>query len=291
MRPLSVFEVSKEIYGIFNLYYRLHGVRITLFDAQGKKLYPQEDQPDCEYCRLVRQDLGKLIQCQKLDQRMIHVSMKENRMISYRCHGGMQEAAMPLLVDGEPLGCIMLGQFRKEFLNRKDQDQPETSPYLEPWIQKFGDQRLEQAYQNTPIYRDDKIPVLLELYQVILDFITREKMIRHRDFDLIRPVLELLEKQHSAQPSLQDAAHMIGRSPSSVSRLFKNITGKSYQNWLIQFKLEQAESLMLQKTKRPLSEIAWELGYQDPLYFSRLFKKHRGSSPREWKKKQLNGEL
>lgn len=276
---LTWIQLSQEIKRIFKLYYQLHGVRLSLFTPGGERIYPQEDQPDCSYCRLVRQELGFEERCLKLDRRMILLSIEEDRLIRYHCHGGMEEAALPLRIGGEILGCIMLGQFRRQ--------SAKGSPYSDLWKKTLRNERLDAAYEETPLFPDRKIPLLMDLYQTLLDILSRERLIRHRDFDLIFPVTSRLELEPSWNPNLSEAAEAIGRSTSSVSRMFKNITGNSFKKYLIDYKMNQAERIMVDHPRKPLKEIAWELGYGDPLYFSRLFKGFWGISPRELREKRL----
>lgn len=272
-------QLTPEIKRIFHLYYQMHGIRLSLFTPQGDKIYPREDQPDCSYCRLIRNDLDFEERCLKLDRRMIRLCIEEDRLIRYHCHGGMEEAALPLRVDGDILGCIMLGQFRRKSAGE--------SPYSGIWRERFGNSRLVEAYEETPEFSDRKIPVLMDIYQTLLDILSRERMIRHRDFDLILPITRRLEEEPRWNPSLSEAAKAVGRSTSSTTRLFKKITGKSFKNYLVELKMNQAERIMIDFPRKPVKEIAWELGYGDPLYFSRLFKKQLNLSPRELREKRL----
>lgn len=276
MQRSSLLIFSKEIYRIFHLYYSLHGVRITLFSSEGEKVYPRDDQPNCEYCRQVREELGYDRRCRDLDLSMIESCMKENRMITYCCHGGMQEAALPVIVDGRPQGCVILGQFRRE-------GEPLISPYEKQWRERFGDSRLKDAFEKAPVYTSEKIPVLLEMYQIILRYISREKMIRSGDWTRILPVLERLEESPSLNPTLEEASEWISKSPSTTTRLFKKITGFSFKNYIIRYKIDLAEEKMKCDPLKTISEIAWELGFRDPLYFSRIYSRYRGISPGKFK--------
>lgn len=68
-------------------------------------------------------------------------------------------------------------------------------------------------------------------------------------------------------------------------RCFKDFTGSSPQAYLTDMRIEQAKDL-LSNTSFQIAEIAELVGYSDPLYFSRIFKKKTGYSPNEYKKNQ-----
>lgn len=77
---------------------------------------------------------------------------------------------------------------------------------------------------------------------------------------------------------LDDMANHAGLSKSHFSRIFRDQTGYSPVEYFIHLKVQKALSLLV-LTKLPVQEIARMVGYADPYYFSRLFKKIVGVSP------------
>ncbi len=279
MHQLSRIHIDDEIKTVFGQYYRLHGVRLSVFTTDGKRLYPGEEQGDCAYCRLVREGLGLESRCVSLDRRMISRSIQENRMIRYRCHGGMEEAALPLAVDGKLIGCIMLGQFRREGVK--------TSPYETDGIEAFGDNRLGDSFRASPSFTEEKITLLMKTYRFLLGLIARERMIRNRDYDPFIPLMEKLEQDMTWNPSLEEAASISGLSTTSLNRLIRKATGTSFKSFLIETKLARAEEQFARYPEKNITQIAAESGYADPLYFSRIYKRYRGISPKQMREKVL----
>ena len=70
--------------------------------------------------------------------------------------------------------------------------------------------------------------------------------------------------------SLNTVAHEVGLSPNYFSSLFKKV------------RVEQAKKLLC-CTPKMIYEIAYEVGFQDYRYFSQIFKKHTGQTPRQFK--------
>lgn len=64
--------------------------------------------------------------------------------------------------------------------------------------------------------------------------------------------------------------------------VFKERRGQSLMNYFIRLKVQKACQL-LDQTRLPMVEIAAQLGYEDPYYFSRLFKKIQGCSPAHYR--------
>lgn len=273
---LPWIHIDEELKDAFQQYYLLHGVRLSLFTPEGERLYPGNEQPDCAYCRLIRQDLAMDARCVELDQRMIARCIREGRMIRYHCHGGMEEAALPLEVDGETLGCIMLGQFRRAGM--------EASPYQREWDAAIGDGRLVDAFRSSPSFNEETIRLLMETYRFLLGLIARERMIRNRDYDPLMPLIDRLDREPAWSPTLEEACALCARSPSSLNRLCKKATGMAFKPFVIERKLARADQYLHQFPDKTITEIAGELGYDDPLYFSRLYKRRRGISPRRMRK-------
>lgn len=72
--------------------------------------------------------------------------------------------------------------------------------------------------------------------------------------------------------------------PSYLTKLFKSYTGVTPQQYLTTLRIERAKRIIEQNPKRLLKDIALDVGFTDPLYFSRIFKKETNYSPADYKK-------
>ena len=77
--------------------------------------------------------------------------------------------------------------------------------------------------------------------------------------------------------------HLFNFSTKYLSSLVKNETGKSFSTYLTDLRLDRAIDLLLH-TDLGIKEIAASVGYSDPRYFHRLFKKHVGKTPSQYRK-------
>jgi two-component system response regulator YesN len=90
--------------------------------------------------------------------------------------------------------------------------------------------------------------------------------------------------EHSHQDiSLEAIGKIVGLSPFYISKLFKEQLGINYIDFLTECRIEKAKKLMSDPEKS-LKEITYEVGYHDPNYFSKVFKKQSGVSPTEYRK-------
>ena len=70
---------------------------------------------------------------------------------------------------------------------------------------------------------------------------------------------------------------------SYFSQIFKEETGKTFVEYLTEVRMDKAKEL-LRSTDRMLYEIAEQVGYENPAYFTVAFKKQVGLSPRDYRK-------
>ncbi|WP_034552312.1 helix-turn-helix transcriptional regulator [Carnobacterium funditum] len=100
-------------------------------------------------------------------------------------------------------------------------------------------------------------------------------------------IIHYLEAHYIEDITLNDLARNYYLSPTNLSRIFKEETGDSPINYLIKIRLEQAKLLLATQTGITIKEISKLIGYNDALYFSKLFKKHYGQSPSAFLKKAI----
>jgi two-component system response regulator YesN len=97
-----------------------------------------------------------------------------------------------------------------------------------------------------------------------------------------RGAQEYIKKHFSDDISLDDVSYHANVSPYYFSKLFKAETGMNFIDYLTQVRIEKAKQL-LSCTEKSMKEICREIGYSDPNYFSRSFKKNVGVTPTEYK--------
>lgn len=92
--------------------------------------------------------------------------------------------------------------------------------------------------------------------------------------DLVGQVMKYLQEHYAQALTLESIAANLNYSVPYLASIFKKKTGYSVIDYLIQIRLDIAANLLVE-TDATLKEIAENVGYKDPYYLSRLFKKHR----------------
>lgn len=98
----------------------------------------------------------------------------------------------------------------------------------------------------------------------------------------IRNAIEFIENHYATALSLERISKEVSLNPVYFSNLFKKETGETFTNYLNKYRIEKAKEA-LANTSATISEIAYQTGFNDPKYFSRIFRKHIGLTPLEFR--------
>jgi len=101
----------------------------------------------------------------------------------------------------------------------------------------------------------------------------------------VKVAIDYIEKNYDKEISLEDVAKQVGVTPQHFSKIFKLETGTNYVDWVTELRMEQAKKYLL-RGKHTMKEVCFLVGYKDPNYFSRIFKRIVGMPPREYVKHQ-----
>lgn len=89
-----------------------------------------------------------------------------------------------------------------------------------------------------------------------------------------------IQKNYSQIRTIQDLSDKFNYSPAYLSKLFLEYKNISPTEYIINLRIEKAKELLASSKK--IKEVAQYVGYNDPLYFGKLFKKRTGMSPKQY---------
>lgn len=104
----------------------------------------------------------------------------------------------------------------------------------------------------------------------------------HRGNEITFAFKELVYKYHSQDKSVSFYADKLKISVNYLNRCIKQTTGIAPKEWINNVSILQSQ-ILLQDLTKDISEIAFELNYEDPSYFGRLFKKITGTTPSQYR--------
>jgi len=276
---------------------------IITIDYKGK---PVSAHSKCTpFCQKIRAhaDLAKM--CQKCDSRAGLEAVRNGKPYIYLCHYNIIDIAIPITSDDKYIGAIMAGQIKPVFSGTApDLEQVLYSPASLQELQDSAE--LKRLYKEIPTLDYTTIlrasDMLLKLCDYIIEEATAKNLIvsqfnslsqnpqvilpeiparqnvttnipiaNPKDKKLL-PALEYIYNNAHLTVTLEKAAQLCHLSPGYFSRSFTKEFGTNYTAYITRLKVESAKELLV-KTDLPVTQISDQLGFSDPGYFTKIFKK------------------
>ncbi len=138
-------------------------------------------------------------------------------------------------------------------------------------------QQIEEEYNSGDLFSEEMSMCLLEQLLIKcfkLDPSNKQRLLDPRVLSVCHFITDNLHKNHK----IADIAAHIHISPSRLAHLFSQQIGTGITKWREEQRMIKAQHL-LHTSNAPIYHIARQLGYDDQLYFSRLFKRYTGLNP------------
>ena len=141
-------------------------------------------------------------------------------------------------------------------------------------------EKLKSTIQNMNSVSEIRLYITYMLNQAIE---LRDSISKKRYADIIKAAEKMISEHYmSEEISLNSVADSVGMSPSYFSSVFSKESGKTFVEFLTETRMEKAKELLMCSALKT-SEIGYEVGYKDPHYFSYIFKKTQGCSPKDYR--------
>lgn len=158
----------------------------------------------------------------------------------------------------------------------------------EPWHKPFREYllRIIDLDEKKPDFYELDITICLQsMWRLLLEHITYETQASREnslEYDRIKKILSYIEENYQNKITLNDIAGHIHLCESECTRLFKRHMNTTLFAFLQEYRIER--SLEFLQDDQPVSAVADKAGFSDPNYYSKVFAKIKGCSPREYRK-------
>ncbi len=270
----ELFIETDEIKKILDLLSNLFNVRTALIYAISEQEYSDEiagNNGDYqEYCRIVQQELKQ--KCVACDRDKFKEAGKKSGQMLYRCYNGLYEMFLPIFIDKLLVGYLHFGQVRGE---------DDFSDLLEDCSLNEHSRvnTLEKVYRSMPVFQNNKLNMISEIFQIIAKSILTDKLIELKKAHPAYYVKRYIEENYNKDISIQSAAEFIGRSASFITHSFMKEYNTTFHTYLNGKKIDKAKDIL--KT-HSISETYELCGFKNRYHFSRVFKKSMNITPHEY---------
>ncbi len=158
----------------------------------------------------------------------------------------------------------------------------------ESWHKPFREYllRIIALDEKKPDFYELDITICLQsMWRLLLEHITYEPQASREnslEYDRIKKILSYIEDNYQNKITLNDIAGHIHLCESECTRLFKRHMNTTLFAFLQEYRIER--SLEFLQSGEPVSTVALNTGFSDPNYYSKVFAKIKGCSPREYRK-------
>ena len=267
---INFTDLDPHLMGILDNFSSLFNIRIAYFLPNGKEYKVGSDKSLSNYCQLLRKNLEYESKCLALDSRKQKMARKTKKIQAYICHAGCHEAIKPIYNRNILLGYIMIGQ-------TSSQSRIPDSIYHEAKRSNML-KEVTTAFTLIPQYNNEKTNQIISLFSDLVDLIILKNFIKQKNLEPVQKVIEYMNTEYH-KISLKQASEIANMSESRLRHKFKEELGKTFSQIRNSINMNKALKILKDSDELSVKEVAFQLGYSDPLYFSKTFKKYFGYSP------------
>lgn len=262
------------------------GLGSVVVDVNGKEISPWYN--FTSFCQHVRKLSEFYPLCKQCDRTGGLESFRSKQITCYRCHAGLVDFSIPIVINSSIVGFLACGQARVE-------NDISLSNIISSDNNIERVSRLSDLWQDVPIMEQHKIQAAAQLLNTIVDkYLPQEysvKLLKGNGGDIvdgslmsgeqyakIAKIINYINDNFSEDLNLERMACVANFSPCYFSRLFKKSLGEGFNSYLNRIRMKESRHL-LEHTNWTVEKIARSVGYNDSAYFIRIFKRNYGFSP------------
>ena len=153
-----------------------------------------------------------------------------------------------------------------------------------PEYTRLFKQMIQELQRCQTDYKDLLVLLLQQLFISIHRQITKEHKLKNEYLDSEMEIaMQYFNDHYNAEINIEEYAASRGMSVSWFIRNFKLYTNTTPMQYIVSLRIANAQ-MLLETTNYNVTEIGNIVGYDNPLYFSRIFRKQKGISPSEYRK-------
>jgi len=161
---------------------------------------------------------------------------------------------------------------------------PIVSPGLSDALLGLVQKVVENVRSGTPGYHQVISGITLQILGLVHALSTHKELTNDVDEQAVEKAKFFLRENLEASLDMKQMIREFPMSYSKFRKMFKHATGESPNQYHLNMRLDKAREL-LNSTNLNVTEVAYNLGFESVFYFSKLFKKKNGVSPKSYRAK------
>jgi len=263
-------------------FYVITGIRIVIFDDEFHEIasYPKEQST---YCSLIRADSFAESNCILSDKKACQICKKQQHLHTYTCHAGLTESVTPINAGGIIIGYIMFGQVSQARLTKSLW--LKTYPDLAKYNINLDD--LYSIYKKRPVISEEIISSAARTMEISASYLYLSRKITLCENSLPLLINTFISDNIKETLTVSVLCIHFSLSKSMLYQVSAQYFGMGIAKHIRYIRLQKA-LILLSDTNKPIYEVANDIGMYDYNYFSKIFKKHTGLTPKVFRNKYSN---
>lgn len=255
-------------------FYCATGITLQLLDENFKPIFTDIERN--EYCMAIQHTKDGIKACRCSDETILKRCKESLKPEIHICHAGLSDIAVPVLFDKNIAGYIIMGQMRNN----------ESFESIKAKIKKFSIdiEKMKEYYEATPVFDKKRIESISRLAVMLAKYILTEDMLKP-NFNRTADAATKFIINNLSEPLKADLiAKNINVSKSTLYKCFNDCFNCTVNEYITQKRIEKASQLLV-TTDLSMEEISQLSGFSSAAYFTKNFKKFKGTSPLKYKRK------
>lgn len=259
-------------------FYNITKIRITVFDENFHEIiaYPSKSPLFCTLIRTSEIGRENCLLCDKAA--CLHVK-KTRKIYTYQCHAGLTESIAPIILGNIVIGYLIFGHIAPS---------PDPEKGWETIKECCKDypvdmEMLESAYADRLYFSDKYIHSASEIMNAVASYLCISHMAKLKHDSLPFQIDQYIHSHLNEKLDNNILCEAFDISRTRLYQISEKNFGMGITDYIRKTRIQNAANL-LEKTTLPINQIADSVGISDYNYFTKIFKKQTGFTPRDYRK-------
>lgn len=280
-KKVRIIFNRRELEELLRAFYIITKIRIVVFDDKFEKIsaYPESHLP---YCTILRKDERAKNACRQCDSEGCLRCKKQKQIYMYECHAGLKEIVLPLIDGDIIIGYLMLGQVILEDGKQRQEKWQELYNRVKKYDINFTE--LEECYWRNELLTEETLLAAAKIMETCASHLYLMRTIKLQEEDLAKRIEDYIAAHLREEITVEGICNEFNVRRTKLYKIADHNFGEGLAKTIRKSRMREAERL-LKETDMKISAIAEAIGYQDYNYFTKVFKREIGITPREYRKK------
>lgn len=281
---LKVFTDIEKVSKILAKASKICKSKIRFYEETSRN-YVSSERENLSFCSLLARNPKSNQLCTECNEHGNSHCRETGKPYVYFCHSNLVEIVYPIFFDGIYVGHIGFGQFRSEERTISENHINELSIIL-----NTNPSELKKKYCSQKKINNGEIESAIFILSLLSRELIDQKVFSVPNKNVITKVEEYVTDHLNEKITLQMLAHKAYLNEAYLSNIYKKATGMTITEYIRKARVKKAIDLFANSTMS-IESVSKAVGYPDANYFTKVFSRETGLTPRKYKQALFDGTV